>query len=388
MGRLLFVCYLAALIQITVIRDYKSFFLFFTRAHSFSTIQIIPFRTTLEALFEGAWPFCYHIIGNMIWFVPLGILGPYLFKWLKKGQSLFFFSFCLSGGIEILQWIFATGVSDVDDILINVLGAFFGWFLLLLFENRKNLWGSFCIAFSMYSRIPMPCLEWTEGRMKYAMCFFPLIGAVIGILQWAIIILCQRLELAFLGKLLPVALPILVSGGIHMDGFLDVIDARSSHRDREKKLEILKDPHTGAFAIIGCGVYLILYLGAFGEIRPSGISSYCLIFFLTRALSGLSIVTFPMAKKSGLAAAFSDKAQKRTTAFVMIWYLGAGAVIAWIFGGTIMAVVMSAASALVFWHYYSMSKREFGGITGDLAGYFLQVCELALTAAVAAVSCM
>lgn len=70
----------------------------------------------------------------------------------------------------------------------------------------------------------------------------------------------------------------------------------------------------------------------------------------------------------------------------MTWYLGAGAVCAWILGGVIMALVMAAVSALVFWYYYSMSKREFGGITGDLAGYFLQVCELALTAAVALVS--
>lgn len=385
-GRLLFVCYLAALIQITVIRDYRRFFFFFTRAHSLSTIQIIPFQTTLEALLKGTWPFCYHLIGNMIWFVPLGMLGPFFSKRLKRGKSLFCFSFCLSGGIEIFQWLFATGVSDVDDILLNVLGALFGWLLLQLFENRKNLWGSFCIAFSMYSRIPMPYVEWTQGRMKYAMCFFPIVGAVIGILELAVIVLCQSLHLSFLGKLLPVVLPILVSGGIHMDGFLDVIDAKSSHRDREKKLEILKDPHTGAFAIIGCGVYLILYLGAFGEIGASGFSSYCLIFFITRALSGLSVVTFPMAKKSGLAAAFSDGAQKRTTSFVMTWYLGAGAVCAWILGGVIMALVMAAVSALVFWYYYSMSKREFGGITGDLAGYFLQVCELALTAAVAFVS--
>ena len=43
-----------------------------------------------------------------------------------------------------------------------------------------DLLGSLAIAFSMYSRIPMPQVEWTGRRMRYAMCFFPLIGLVIG----------------------------------------------------------------------------------------------------------------------------------------------------------------------------------------------------------------
>ena len=58
-----------------------------------------------------------------------------------------------------------------------------------------------------------------------------------------------------------VLLPVLVTGGIHMDGFLDTTDALSSWQPREKKLEILKDSHAGAFAIImGCS-YFVLALG-------------------------------------------------------------------------------------------------------------------------------
>ena len=55
------------------------------------------------------------------------------------------------------------------------------------------------------------------------------------------------------------ALPVLVSGGIHTDGFIDTVDALSSYGDKEKKLEILKDPHTGAFAIIGAIMYYLLF---------------------------------------------------------------------------------------------------------------------------------
>lgn len=252
--------------------------------------------------------------------------------------------------------------------------------------GKINLPGSFVIAFSMYSRIPMPQVEWTKERMKYAMCFFPLIGAVIGLLQMAVRLFSDAFEFPFLGQLFPVVLPILITGGIHMDGLLDVIDARSSHMDTEKKLEILKDPHTGAFAIIGCGVYLLLYAAAFWEMKPEMIPAYGMIFILTRALSGLAVVTFPMAKKSGLAASFSNTAHKRTVAVVMMVYAFSAVLLIWYLGGFLAAAVSFFVSVLVYGYYYVMAKREFGGITGDLAGYFLQICELALVAGLAAVS--
>ncbi len=249
-----------------------------------------------------------------------------------------------------------------------------------------NLFGSLVIAFSMYSRVPMPQLEWTKERMKYVMCFFPLIGAVIGLLNVSAVLGCNALGFRHFGQILPVVIPILVTGGIHMDGFLDVVDARSSHKDRKKKLEILKDPHTGAFAIIGCGVYLVLYLTAFLEMRPSMVPVFCITFVITRALSGLSVVTFPMAKESGLAASFSGAAQKRAVAVVMVLYLAAAEWGIWYVGGMMPAVATLLISLLIYWYYYAMAKREFGGITGDLAGYFLQICELALVAGLAAVS--
>ena len=52
-----------------------------------------------------------------------------------------------------------------------------------------------------------------------------------------------------------------------MDGFLDTVDARSSCQDRQRKLEILKDPHTGAFAVIGGGVYLLIYAAVFSTLK-------------------------------------------------------------------------------------------------------------------------
>lgn len=93
---------------------------------------------------------------------------------------------------------------------------------------------SLCIAFSTYSRIPVPQVAWTDENRKYSMCFFPLIGAVIGLLLWGWLALCDVLGFgALLRGAVGALLPILVTGGIHMDGFMDTSDALASWQSPE-----------------------------------------------------------------------------------------------------------------------------------------------------------
>lgn len=115
----------------------------------------------------------------------------------------------------------------------------------------KKIGNSFIIAFAMYSKIPMPRTEWTKDNMKYAMCFFPVIGAVIGavILLWNYIQGYAGFGNSFYTVVL-MMIPVLITGGIHLDGLLDTSDALSSYKPMDQKLEILKDSHAGAFAII------------------------------------------------------------------------------------------------------------------------------------------
>ena len=162
----------------------------------------------------------------------------------------------------------------------------------------KNWLCSLAVAFSMYSKIPMPRVEWTKERMEYAMCFFPLIGLVVGAAYWLFGTACGALGLgetvfyAGAGTLIPLA----VTGGIHMDGYLDTCDALCSYGSREKRLEILKDPHTGAFAVIRCGMYLLGFAAVFSLLPPERLGMAAGIFTLSRALSGFAVVSFPKAK--------------------------------------------------------------------------------------------
>lgn len=95
----------------------------------------------------------------------------------------------------------------------------------------------------------------------------------------------------------------------------------------EEKLEILKDSHAGAFAILmGC-CYFVLDYGVFHATDLRAIRLLAIGYVLSRAFSGLAIVVFKKARKSGLAATFSDSAQKKTVAVTMILYIAACAVL-------------------------------------------------------------
>lgn len=239
------------------------------------------------------------------------------------------------------------------------------------------------VAFSMYSKIPMPRIEWNKENMKYTMCFFPLIGVVTGVLIYLAGMFLDgnifpkvnsgRLMFAAVMTLIPV----FVSGGIHLDGFMDTMDALGSWGDKEKKLEILKDSHNGAFAVIGICCYFTVSLGVWSEIRPEMLPVVAAGYVISRALSGLAVVTFPAARGSGLVKTFRDGAQKKAVRITMIVYLVLAAGYLYICSPVGMVVLLIIAGA-VFGYYYRMSRKQFGGVTGDLAGYFLQICELAL----------
>lgn len=233
-------------------------------------------------------------------------------------------------------------------------------------------------AFSMYSRIPMPQIEWKEENRRYALCFFPFIGAVIGgiLLLWRSI--ADRLGVGdvVFGAVCTV-IPIAVTGGIHLDGFCDVCDAKASYATKEKALGIMSDSHIGAFAAISLGVYLLLETAFFAEVRDfTTMLVISFVFVMSRALSGLAAVTFKCAKKEGVLQSFARPAHKNATmaALIIILILCFGAML---FISPLMGVGGIIGGLVAFAYYGSFAYKRFGGITGDLAGYFLQVCELA-----------
>ena len=232
------------------------------------------------------------------------------------------------------------------------------------------------VAFAMFSALPVPRIDWNERNMRYAMAAFPLIGAVIGTL-WCV---CGALPLPDMLRAAGFCLiPVAVTGGIHLDGYADTSDALSSYGDREKKLDILKDPHCGAFAVIRLCSYFTLYFALCACVRftPRVGLIWLLALVLERCLSGYAVAAFPMAKNTGLAHTFATAAdRRRVKAALLTMSVCVGGGMACMGGGLL---VLAALAAL--WRYRAVAVKQFGGVTGDLAGWFLQRAELWMLAA-------
>ena len=241
----------------------------------------------------------------------------------------------------------------------------------------KSIINSFIIAVAMYSKIPMPKVEWNQENMKYTLCFFPAIGLVIGGLLYAWSRGCEACgfgQVCF--ALVGTVIPVIITGGIHLDGFLDTADALHSYAKKEKNQAILQDPHVGAFAVIAAICFFMLYGAGLTLIWKKGqLLLLGLSYIISRTLSGMSLVWFPAAKEEGLLHTFSSSAHKRTVRIVLVTLL-ALAMISAVIIHPVMGALMALAAMWVWTYYYYMSKKQFGGITGDLAGYFLCLCEL------------
>ena len=239
---------------------------------------------------------------------------------------------------------------------------------------------SLASAFLMYSRIPVPRVEWKEENRRYALCFFPLIGAVIGVMLLLWQYLCELLNIGVIPRAaIAVLLPVLVTGGIHIDGFCDTIDAVSSYADKQKRLEIMKDPHIGSFAVIALCTMFLLQFALFCEIHNFG--TVAAGYVLSRALSGLAAVTFKSAKSEGALQSFVKPAHKNVTVGVLAGIVTAG-VAAALNTDRQAGIFVCAAAAICFLFYRISAYRNFGGITGDTEGWFLQITETAIPAAV------
>lgn len=237
------------------------------------------------------------------------------------------------------------------------------------------------VALSTYTAIPVPQFEWNEKNMKYAICWFPAAGLLCGGLLWGWCALAGLLKVSgLLFAAVAVCIPLLVTGGIHMDGYMDTADALASHQPRERKLEIMKDSNCGAFSVLYCGVYLLLDLGLLYELYGMGrMAVLCPIFLLSRALSALCAVNLPNARKSGMLCAYTKNTERKTANLVLITLVCLIALALVLLSPVVGGLALLGAACATL-GYRSMALRVFGGVTGDTAGFFLQLCELACLA--------
>ena len=246
---------------------------------------------------------------------------------------------------------------------------------------------SLVIAFQLYSHIPVPNVQWTEKNRKYALCFFPLVGVVIGGAELLWFYLASYLATPVLVlSAVATAIPFLITGGIHMDGFCDVVDAQSSHAEPTRKREILKDPHSGAFAAIAVAAYIVAYAAVASEL----VAGWRIVVLLagmhiaSRCMSGIATVVFPTSSSKGMLSMFHESARgKRILIVLVIELVVCGVVMT---ATCVPAIFVLLVGLVCLGLLYPFAQSQFGGMSGDLAGFFLQVAELAMIVALVVIS--
>ncbi|MCQ2521612.1 MAG: adenosylcobinamide-GDP ribazoletransferase [Lachnospiraceae bacterium] len=245
------------------------------------------------------------------------------------------------------------------------------------------------VALSMYSRIPMPVFSWKEDDTKYALGFIGLVGVIIGAMEYGVYILGEYFALPlFVRTLLWATIPLVVTGGFHVDGFMDVQDALNSYKPKEEKLKILKDPHVGAFAIISLVVYGCFYFAGTYLLLEAGnrrlLLVVCLGFACMRAVGAFLGVVLRHAKQEGLLHEETKQAATGTKVLLLTTILLCLAGMVYLH--YLAAAVVTLGSLLLILWYRHKCYKEFGGVSGDAIGFFITVSELLVVIFVAVVA--
>ena len=238
---------------------------------------------------------------------------------------------------------------------------------------------SIATAFTMFSRVPMPRVEWKPEYMRYTLASFPLVGVVLGLVLAVWWLLCRWFSFDIILFGAGVALlPVLYTGGIHLDGYCDTVDALSSHAEPEKKREILKDPHVGAFAVIGVASYLIGYFALASQLDGDHISTAILFCMpvMSRAVAGYVSVSAQSSGAGLLSGMVDAAAETRTKNVLIAWFVLTALVMLAVSPLAGLFVILGAA--LSGWLVGRMAKAQFGGMSGDLAGFLVQVGEIVM----------
>ena len=235
------------------------------------------------------------------------------------------------------------------------------------------------VSFSLYSRIPMPVFDWNEEDLRHSLIFFPAVGAVIGVLTVVVNSFPAVAEWPLSTRsILTLLIPVILTGGFHLDGYMDTTDALRSYRSKEEKLRILKDPHVGAFAVTGLAVFFLIMCASLSLILAYGDGTMLIllacVYPLSRIISALLAICLRKARRDGMLTAETDRAGAGMK--LALWIQLALCVGIMVYVN--LAATMAVMCGFVFFsiHYKCMTERAFGGVTGDTAGYFVTKSEM------------
>lgn len=241
------------------------------------------------------------------------------------------------------------------------------------------------LAFACFSRIPVRRARWEGAGMRYLLAALPLVGLVVAGLCAVVFLGACELGLAPFARGVAVScVPVALCGGLHLDGLADVCDALASHASPEVRQKIMKDPHLGAFAVVGLVGCMLLFVAAASELTGAHLPAFCASFVVSRCLVATATLVWPPRPGQGMAAGLREQADAPLVRTVLALELTCVLVALLLCDGTAALAGLVAAGVAYLW-VRRVCVRELGGMSGDVAGFLLVVSELAMQLAVVCV---
>ena len=236
----------------------------------------------------------------------------------------------------------------------------------------KTYLHAFAMCQSMFCAIPAPQV-WDEKAKDKMLLFLPVVGLEIGLIWAGLAWLCRLLNLpTMITALILAAYPYLVTGFLHLDGYMDVTDAVKSWRDLERRREILKDSHVGSFAVIGIVLLVIAQFAVFAS-APTDANYFVLIFIpaVSRCCSALAVTGLKPMSTSQYADQKKPKSHMVVLSVLLAVFLAAGFLLSGKYGFALVGGLAGYGLAL------RRAYKSLEGMNGDISGYALTFGELA-----------
>ena len=240
----------------------------------------------------------------------------------------------------------------------------------------KTYLHAFVMCQSMFCAIPCPWKVWDEQARGKMLLFLPAIGLEIGLIWVILAQICRFLALpALVTGLILAVYPYLVTGFLHLDGFMDVTDAVKSWRNLERRREILKDSHVGSFAVINLVLLVVAQFALFSS-APLAANSFILLFVpaVSRCCSVLAVTGLKPMATSQYANREKQTSHLIVTALLLCAFVAAGFLLCGKYGFVLLGCLSGYGLAL------HRGYRSLEGMNGDISGYALTLGELCAVA--------
>jgi len=235
----------------------------------------------------------------------------------------------------------------------------------------RRIFKGFALAVSMLSILPFfKVHDFYKGINGYVVMFYPLVGFLLGLLLYGAFLLVTPLFAPLHVSIVIFSLWVLLTGALHLDGFADTVDGLFV--DKKRALHVMKDPYNGGMSMIFSVVFLLLKASSL--VALNAVYLLPVILLLSRFMAVVEIYLYPYLSPNGMGALAKEEFTKKQFVVCISYVLFV------VF--LLQSFALLFVSLLVLFTCKVFFMRRYGGFTGDIYGFSIEMTELVLLNAV------